>query len=121
MNFGQAMREAREEKEMFDEQPDGDPHGECAAEIPRLEIALKIKTEEHDCCAEDVKNMREAACTWWEGDDGGPWATQCNELFNIENEGPEANGMRFCCFCGKKLVEVASDTDEVEKWKDENL
>lgn len=61
------------------------------------------------------------ACIWWEGDDGGPWATQCNELFNIENEGPEANGMRFCCFCGKKLVEVAADTDEVEKWKDENL
>ena len=64
---------------------------------------------------------RLATCTWWEGDDGGPWATQCNELFNIENEGPEANGMRFCCFCGKKLIEVKADTDEVEKWKDENL
>jgi hypothetical protein len=25
---------------MFDEQPDGDPHGECAAEIHRLEGAL---------------------------------------------------------------------------------
>ena len=91
------------------------------AEIKRLDVALKIKTEEHDCCAEDVKTIREATCTWWEGDDGGPWATQCNELFNIENEGPEANGMRFCCFCGKKLVEVEADTDEIEKWKDENL
>ena len=39
---------------MFDEQPDGDLHGECAAEIHRLEIALKIKTEEHGCCAEDL-------------------------------------------------------------------
>jgi len=29
--------------------------------------------------------------------------------------------MRFCCFCGKKLIEVKADTDEVEKWKDENL
>jgi hypothetical protein len=26
---------------MFDEQPDGDPHGECAAEIDRLTMALK--------------------------------------------------------------------------------
>ena len=43
---------------MFDEQPDGDQHGECAAEIRRLEIALKIKTEEHDCCAGDVVDLR---------------------------------------------------------------
>jgi hypothetical protein len=26
---------------MFDEQPDGDPHGECAAEIRRLENAVR--------------------------------------------------------------------------------
>jgi hypothetical protein len=70
----------------------------------------------------DDEANEEPTCRWGEGDDGGPWATDCNELFNIENEGPEANGMRFCCFCGKKLVEVESDTDdEVEKWKDENL
>ena len=43
---------------MFDEEPDGDPHGECAAEIHRLQIALKIKTEEHDCCAGDVIDLR---------------------------------------------------------------
>jgi hypothetical protein len=53
-----------------------------------------------------------ATCNWWEGDDGGPWATQCNELFNIENEGPDANGMKFCCFCGKKLVEVRAESEE---------
>lgn len=39
---------------MFDEQHDGNPHGECAAEIHRLETALRIKTEEHDCCAGDL-------------------------------------------------------------------
>lgn len=27
---------------MFDEQPDGDPHGECAAEIHRLERRFKL-------------------------------------------------------------------------------
>jgi hypothetical protein len=30
---------------MFDEQPDGDPHGECAAEIARLTAALKQANE----------------------------------------------------------------------------
>lgn len=43
---------------MFDEQPDGDLHGECAAEINRLEIALRIKTEEHECAAGDVVDLR---------------------------------------------------------------
>ncbi len=31
---------AAEESEMFDEQPDGDLHGECALEISRLRAAL---------------------------------------------------------------------------------
>jgi len=43
---------------MFDEQPDDDPHGECAEEIKRLGVSLKIKTEEHDCCAEDMVELR---------------------------------------------------------------
>lgn len=30
---------------MFDEQPDGDPHGECAAEITRLNAALAAERE----------------------------------------------------------------------------
>ena len=45
----------------FDEQPGGDIHGECAAEIHRLELALRIKTEEHDCCAVDLIMWRKSA------------------------------------------------------------
>ncbi len=30
----------------FDEEPDGDPHGECAAEIARLNAELR---EAHNC------------------------------------------------------------------------
>lgn len=33
---------------MFDEQPDGDPHGECAAEINRLGLALSVATQPVD-------------------------------------------------------------------------
>lgn len=33
---------------MFDEQPDGDPHGECAAEIHRLTVELTALRAERD-------------------------------------------------------------------------
>ena len=50
---------------MFDEKPDGAPHGECAAEIRRLEIALRIKTEEHQCCSEDLMKLRKSEQEGW--------------------------------------------------------
>jgi len=50
---------------MFDEEPDGDPHGECAVEIRRLEIALRIKTEEHQCCSEDLMKLRKSEQEGW--------------------------------------------------------
>ena len=31
---------------------------------------------------------------------------------DLLREGPEANGMKFCCFCGKKLVEVRAEREE---------
>lgn len=39
---------------MFDEQPDGDPHGECAAEIHRLQAVIlegarRIEALKRDC------------------------------------------------------------------------
>jgi hypothetical protein len=36
----------------YDEQPDGDPHGECAEEIHRLEAALKWAEAERDALRE---------------------------------------------------------------------
>jgi hypothetical protein len=42
-------------------QPGGDIHGERAAEIHRLELELRIKTEEHDCCAADLIMRRKSA------------------------------------------------------------
>lgn len=33
---------------MFDEQPDGDPHGECAAEIHRLQRQCEVLRAERD-------------------------------------------------------------------------
>ena len=37
---------------------------ECEAEIKRLAIALRIKTEEHQCCAEDLISLKESEYAW---------------------------------------------------------
>lgn len=38
---------------------------QLAAEIMRLEIALRIKTEEHKCCSEDLMKVRESEQSGW--------------------------------------------------------
>ncbi|MBK8917862.1 MAG: hypothetical protein IPM73_07430 [Betaproteobacteria bacterium] len=38
---------------------------ECEAEIKRLTIALRIKTEEHQCCAEDLISLRKSEQDGW--------------------------------------------------------
>jgi ribosome maturation protein Sdo1 len=38
---------------------------QLAAEIRRLEIALRIKTEEHKCCSEDLMKLRESEQSGW--------------------------------------------------------
>ena len=38
---------------------------QLAAETMRLEIALRIKTEEHKCCSEDLMKLRESEQSGW--------------------------------------------------------
>jgi hypothetical protein len=47
------------------------------------------------------------SCAWT--DDGEAWATGCGQLFCLNDGGPTENDMRWCCFCGKPLVEVPFD------------
>lgn len=48
---------------MFDEQPDGDPHGECAAEIHRLEAEnAKLVAELRNASALQAARMPEVPC-----------------------------------------------------------
>lgn len=44
-------------------------------------------------------------CEWAE-DDEGAWDTQCGERFIFSADGPTENGMHYCCYCGRPLVEV---------------
>ena len=46
-------------------------------------------------------------CAWHEED--GCWATDCGEIFVINEGTPEENEMKFCCFCGKHIVQFPQE------------
>lgn len=46
-------------------------------------------------------------CHWsQDGEDSDIWAAQCGRYFTTNDGSPSDNEMRFCCFCGKPLVEI---------------
>jgi len=47
-------------------------------------------------------------CDWVEEYDG-PWHTECGESFSLDEGTPKDNGMKYCCYCGKKLVGSEQD------------
>ncbi len=54
------------------------------------------------------------ACYWSLDDVGGDsvWETSCKHAFEFNDGGPNANGMTWCGYCGKPLVEQrTSDAD----------
>ena len=42
----------------------------------------------------------------WKDDGDGNWWTSCGEVWNFLYGGPTGNGMNYCPFCGKLLVDV---------------
>ena len=57
-------------------------------------------------------------CTW-ENDGDGNWDTQCGNAFSLNDGMPSENGMVYCCFCGKKIVEIFEDVEDVQDDEDE--
>lgn len=50
--------------------------------------------------------MMETQCTWSKSNDlDDTWETQCGGLFCLSVDGPAENDMKFCCYCGGKLIE----------------
>jgi hypothetical protein len=54
--------------------------------------------------------MSSETCEWGQTDDVdleiSRWWTTCDETFTFIEGGPRWNGCKFCCYCGKPLVEV---------------
>lgn len=44
--------------------------------------------------------------------DSDTWAAQCGRYFTIKDGSPSDNEMRFCCFCGKPLVEIRFEDEQ---------
>ncbi len=81
----------------FDEEPDGDPHGECAAEIRRLKVALSF--------LEAAVAARDTPCEWREDDSGELWDSNNLEAGRVYGSCHwhgywEALTPAFCPGCG---------------------
>ena len=53
----------------------------------------------------DSKN-KEKTCRWKYDEDMDAWNTQCDNAFCIGEGTPAENEMKFCPYCGRKLVEA---------------
>lgn len=56
-----------------------------------------------------IRNLlaeRDATCAWTEhAVSAGFWSTDCGEAFEVHVGSPGQNGLRYCCFCGRRLAE----------------
>ena len=57
---------------------------------------------------------KRATCRWSEDGNGEPWATMCGNYLEINEGTPNENGFKFCCYCGRKLVQIPYE-EELEK------
>jgi hypothetical protein len=79
--------------------------GEDSDEIIKLNGELRKRLEE----AEAAKG----SCTWnYEDSDYNLWHSECGEDWTFEEGGPTDNTMRYCPFCGQKLVVAAREEKE---------
>ena len=50
--------------------------------------------------------MKKKTCNWTYDEWHDVWETECGGAFCIGEGKPSDNNMNFCCYCGRKLVEV---------------
>lgn len=48
----------------------------------------------------------------WECDSDGPWNACSGHTFEFFDDGPAANGFKYCPFCGRMLTEKPFEEDE---------
>ena len=54
-------------------------------------------------------------CHWVQDSDwenSGDYYTSCGEAFSLCEGTPEENGLRFCCYCGKELIQILTEEEE---------
>jgi len=51
----------------------------------------------------------EDLCSWAFDGQCEKYDTSCGQAFVLEDGTPESNEMKFCCYCGKELIELARE------------
>lgn len=106
----------------FDEQPDGDIHGECHAEIERLEMALHIKTLERDELAAQFNGfdplklppiLISCVARLWPGSGGMFWEQ------SLERMPDRINELKTQRDEARSMVELAQDVTAYQTAKQE--
>jgi hypothetical protein len=57
--------------------------------------------------AESATEQHVMLCVWEQDADSdfSEWHTSCGQAFCLNDGPPSENDMRFCCYCGKRLME----------------
>jgi len=50
------------------------------------------------------ERMKLKPCQWTYDEEHDVYDTGCGEAFSITDGTPKENGMKFCTYCGKKLI-----------------
>ena len=53
--------------------------------------------------------MKVIDCTWEYCEFEESWNTSCGKSFMVLDGGPAENGMKYCPFCGGKLIELPDE------------
>ena len=69
--------------------------------IPDIIEQTTAPTERAEAKAHSLRRM--VSCEWLEDEMYGHWKTDCGELHEFTNGGPEDNRHNFCAYCGKPL------------------
>lgn len=75
------------------------------------DVVLHQMPHAHDAIIQHRRCWREYGCEW-RADEDGVWNTGCGRAFVLDNEGPIANDMKYCCYCGLVLDELPYDEPE---------
>lgn len=56
---------------------------------------------------EEDEKRNNSTCTWHYVDDidHDCWETDCGEAYTFIDGSPHDNKMKFCCYCGRELIE----------------
>lgn len=76
----------------------------------RIEDAL-LKLAEYEDTGLEPSEIIKGKCKWtqYDKESTGMYETGCEHLFEINNGTPSENNMRYCCYCGKRIVEVRDE------------